>query len=232
MFAWNEMIDEKYRRPNNFHRNFCLASLTAIIIRNYFFFESDDSELSFTTTILLKFVFCLMQQKSLSLCLDFRHDQYLPFRENFSLFASFNFEKCSVPSCHASIHFVDFTDIGPKLLFEFLFTADAAENVVVFDFTAIEMLKVMIVILLKSRLAEKIKKVGFADFWKSCFANFWFNSFLFCSIFRASCSRIFRLSKSLLNKDTTTFNLRVFLKISIRFSIEVLARCQSLNRRW
>lgn len=158
------MIDEKYKRPNNLHRNFCLASLTATVIRDYSYSESDDSELSSTTATLLRFAFCLMQQGSLPLCPDPRHDQHLPSRESFSLSASSNFGGCSVPSCHAPIHPVGFTDAGPKLLFEFLFTAGAAEGAVVFGFTAIEVLEVVIVVLLKPRLAEGTEEVGFADF--------------------------------------------------------------------
>ena len=83
------MIDEKYKRFNNLHRNFCLTFLTTTIIKNYFFFEFDDSKLSFTTMILLRFAFCLIQQRFLFLCFDFRHDQHLFFREkNFFLHRS------------------------------------------------------------------------------------------------------------------------------------------------
>lgn len=135
-------------------------------------------------------------------------------------FASFSFEKCNVLSCHASIYFVEFTYINLKLLLELLITANATKNAVIFSFIAIEVLKVMILILLKLRFVEKDEKIDFADFWKFCFANFLFYSFLFCSIFQVSCSRIFRLSKFSFNKNMTTFNLKILFKVLIRFSIK------------
>jgi hypothetical protein len=231
MLARHEMINKKNRRFNNSQRNFFSTSLMTIIIRNYSFFEFDfeNSNESCWTAIVLRFVICLMQFEFLFLCFDFLHDQHLFCRENVSRFASFNLKlECNISSYQIFIHFSSLIEIDSNLTFEF-WLVETIETI--FDLTMFEMLKMIVVILLKLRSKAK-ENADFADFAEFCFVNFWFIFFLSCSIFRASCKKIFKLSKFLFNREIAILDFKMFLKIFILPFAKVLIRCQNLNIRW